>query len=58
MLKLTDDATAAAMGENAHRLYWADPPTTQAHTEKLLGIYRKVLGEHRARGALAQAARA
>ena len=49
MLKLTDDATAARMGEQAYRMYWADPQTPAVHADKLLAVYRTVLAEHRSR---------
>jgi glycosyltransferase involved in cell wall biosynthesis len=46
MLELTDDETASRMGAEAYRRYWADPQTLEAHTERLLEIYRTVLAAH------------
>jgi glycosyltransferase involved in cell wall biosynthesis len=48
MLALTDDALAARMGEEAHRRYWSEPQTLEAHTGNLIAVYRAILTAHRA----------
>lgn len=39
MRRLSDVATAAAMGQAAYEHYWADPPTPAAHARKLIELY-------------------
>jgi hypothetical protein len=51
MHALMDDSIAARMGKEAHRRYWNDPRTVDAHTGNLLTVYRTVLSTHRARAA-------
>jgi glycosyltransferase involved in cell wall biosynthesis len=39
MLRLNDSDLAISQGHAAYDLYWADPPTPQAHARKLLDLY-------------------
>jgi hypothetical protein len=48
MLALTDDRLASRMGEEAHRRYWSEPHTLEAHTGDLIAVYRAILTAHRA----------
>ena len=40
---LADDATVAAMSKAAYDAYWADPPTLDAHVERITGVYRGMI---------------
>jgi glycosyltransferase involved in cell wall biosynthesis len=41
--RLQEDDRAAAMGESAFAMYWADPPSVSVHVDQLLGAYRSIL---------------
>lgn len=38
---------AARLGAQARALFWADPPTPQAHARDLVGVYEKMLSGHK-----------
>lgn len=42
--RLLDDATCDRMSRAAYDRFWADPPTTEAHVERLLAAYATMLG--------------
>ena len=42
---LLDDATADRMSRAAYDRFWADPPTPEAHTKRLLEIYEEMMAE-------------
>jgi glycosyltransferase involved in cell wall biosynthesis len=48
MRRLSDDAVATAMGEEAYRRYWAEPQTNDVHIRNLLSVYRAILSRHEA----------
>jgi glycosyltransferase involved in cell wall biosynthesis len=41
--RLRDDEYAAAMGERAFAMYWADPLSLSVHVDRLLSAYRSIL---------------
>jgi len=43
MIVLQDTASANKMGEEAHRRFWADPPTVQKHLDGLESVFAEVL---------------
>ena len=45
--RLEDNATITAMSNAAYAAYWADPPTLEAHVERITSIYGQMLGEQR-----------
>lgn len=45
MSLLLDDATADRMSRAAYDRFWAQPPTPEAHTQRLLEIYEEMLAE-------------
>jgi glycosyltransferase involved in cell wall biosynthesis len=40
--RLQDDDCAARMGQNAFAMYWANPLSSSAHVDQLLGAYRSI----------------
>jgi glycosyltransferase involved in cell wall biosynthesis len=56
--RLRNDDCAAAMGENAFALYWADPLSTSVHLDRLLDAYRSIglaaAGSARSRASVGQ----
>jgi glycosyltransferase involved in cell wall biosynthesis len=40
--RLQEDDCAARMGQNAFAMYWADPLSSSAHVDQLLGAYRSI----------------
>jgi glycosyltransferase involved in cell wall biosynthesis len=56
--RLRDDDYAAAMGENAFAVYWADPLSTSVHLDRLLDAYRSIglaaAGSARSRASVGQ----
>ena len=40
---MRDDATVACMAKAAYAAYWADPPTLEAHVDRILRVYRGML---------------
>lgn len=43
-LKALDGPTAARMGAEAYRRHWADPPTLERHTDRLIELYGSMGG--------------
>jgi glycosyltransferase involved in cell wall biosynthesis len=46
MMTLNDPETAGRMGREAYARYWANPLSLQAHTSRLIEVYRTVLDRH------------
>ena len=42
---LLDDATAERMSRAAYDRFWADPPTPESHTKRLIEIYEEMIAE-------------
>ena len=45
MKLLLDDATAERMSRAAYDRFWADPPTPESHTKRLIEIYEEMIAE-------------
>jgi glycosyltransferase involved in cell wall biosynthesis len=46
--RIKDDALVARLSQNAYQSFWRDPPTRDAHIQRLTAIYRAMLERRRA----------
>lgn len=44
LTRLRDDALATRLSHGAYDAFWRDPPTLTRHVERVLGVYREMLG--------------